>query len=542
MKSPVLMAALLAASVAACGRSPRPATSPAPAPHPATASGDRPTAARADGARPGSVAEPDTVDVSRTEVTRSAVGIFGDSVAEVPAPDSSAEDAAVAEPTWDIDVRSYETQASVEKYVGIFTGRARDTFTAWLERGTRYDAMIRQKFRAGGLPEDMVYLALVESGYNPHAYSRAAAVGMWQFMASTARGTGLRVDWWVDERRDPVRSTDAALKFIGWLREQFGSLYLAAAAYNGGPGRVSRGLTRYAGDLEGMSGEDVFFALAEKDYLRAETKNYVPQLIAAALIAKEPARYGLKIERQPAYVYDSVRVGPAVPLAAVATAVGARPLDIVDLNPHILRGMTPPSGTIWVRVPVGRAGGFDSTLAALPATQRVAYTRVVSKKNETLAAIADRSGRSARQLAWYNPKLEKTKRGRLAAGQTVIVPTAAVVAAAQDVPDPSVERYGTPRGSAVRVHVVKRGETINGIARRYKTTPARLRALNSIRGSLLYPGQQLVVKGTPSKARRSSARSSAKRSAAARGSSAKPVRKSSAKGARKGGTTKHRRG
>jgi membrane-bound lytic murein transglycosylase D len=486
------------------------------------------------------------VDVSRTEVTRSAVGIFGDSIAAVPAPDSGAGDAdaaGAAGPTWDIDVRSYETQASVEKYVGIFTGRARDTFTSWLERGTRYDGMIRQKFRAGGLPEDMVYLALVESGYNPHAYSRAAAVGMWQFMATTARGTGLRVDWWVDERRDPVRSTDAALKFIGWLREQFGSLYLAAAAYNGGPGRVSRGLSRFAGDLEGMQGEDVFFALAEKDYLRAETKNYVPQLIAAALIAKEPERYGLRIERQPAYVYDSVRVGPAVPLAAVAKAAHARPAELSELNPHVLRGTTPPSGSFWVRVPVGRAAGFDSAFAELSAEERTAFRRVVSKKNETLASIADRSGRTARQLGWYNPRLEKTKRGRLAPGQTVLVPSAAVVAAALDVPDPSVERYGSPRGSAaVRFHVVKRGETLNGIARRYKMTPARLRSLNHIRGSLLIPGQQLVVKGSPKAGRatsRSSARSarrsssgkaSAKHSSAAKSPSGKSVRKSSARG------------
>ena len=247
------------------------------------------------------------------KVARRSADLFGDSAATV-AP------AGAAAPSWDIDVHSYESTARVEHYVQYFSGPAKERIQARLERGTRYEPMIRAQMRAGGLPEDMYYLALVESGFDPNAYSRAAAVGMWQFMTSTARDMGLRVDWWVDERRDPVKSTAAAVRFIKGLREQFGSLYLAAAAYNGGPGRVTRGLTRYADDLEGTSGDDLFFALAEKDYLRNETREYVPQLIAAALIAKEPERYGMKLEPQPPLVYDSVVVGPATPLSAIAHA------------------------------------------------------------------------------------------------------------------------------------------------------------------------------------------------------------------------------
>ena len=131
-------------------------------------------------------------------------------------------------------------------------------------------------------------------------------------MTSTARDMGLRVDRWVDERRDPVRSTGAAVRFIRGLRDEFGSLYLAAAAYNGGPGRVSRGLARYADDLEGTPGDDAFFVLAEKDYLRNETREYVPQLIAAALIAKEPTRYGMSLHSLPPFAYDSVSEMPAL--------------------------------------------------------------------------------------------------------------------------------------------------------------------------------------------------------------------------------------
>ena len=186
--------------------------------------------------------------------------------------------------SWDIEVKEYLSHDRVEFYVRHFTGRGRPTYVAWMQRGLRYEPMIRKTFREHGIPQDMYYLGLVESGYNPHAYSRAAAVGMWQFMTATARGVGLRVDWWVDERRDPMKSTKAAARFLSSLNEQFGSYYLAAAAYNGGPARISRGLTRYASNVDDSEGDDQFFALAETRALRRETSNYVPQLIAAAAI------------------------------------------------------------------------------------------------------------------------------------------------------------------------------------------------------------------------------------------------------------------
>ncbi|MDB4900658.1 MAG: hypothetical protein JWN53_2466, partial [Gemmatimonadetes bacterium] len=163
----------------------------------------------------------DAVAIFKTEVATRAVEVFGDSLILLPPP---VLDSSVAEPTWDMDVRSYETQDRVAHYVAMFSGPERKGIAQSLERGSRYEPMIRARMKAGGLPEDMYYLALVESGYNPNAYSRAAAVGMWQFMTSTARGMGMRVDWWVDERRDPVKSTGAAVRFIRGLRDQFGSL------------------------------------------------------------------------------------------------------------------------------------------------------------------------------------------------------------------------------------------------------------------------------------------------------------------------------
>jgi membrane-bound lytic murein transglycosylase D len=469
-------------------------TAPTPNPVPPTtptATAPAPTASQAPIAQQAAPLSPktntDSANLSTNDVGKRMTDLFGDSTKSIPVAEP------MSAPVWDIEVHAYESTSQVERYLRMFTGPAKERIESRLERGTRYEPMIRAKLRDGGLPEDLYYLALVESGFDPNAYSRAAAVGMWQFMTSTGRDMGLRVDWWVDERRDPVKSTGAAVRFIKGLRDQFGSLYLAAAAYNGGPGRIARGLTRYADDLEGTSGEDLFFALAEKDYLRNETREYVPQLIAAALIAKEPARYGMKIDPQPPFVYDSVRVGGATPLAAIAHASRATVSQIQELNPQILRGMTPPRDSVLVRIPDGAADSFSSALAALPRDERIATSVVESKKGQSLEAIARKNGIAARQLAAFNPKLRTLKSGNLAAGQTVLVPTAAVAAAAAIVPDPAIERYSSSRTSAL--HVVRSGETLGSIAKRYNTTTAALMRANSLRRPLIFPGQSLVIRG-----------------------------------------------
>jgi membrane-bound lytic murein transglycosylase D len=435
----------------------------------------------------------DSAPVSRSEVARRAIEVFGDSLVLLTPP---VLDSASAEPTWDMDVRSYETQERVAHYVSMFTGRSKDRIAERLERGTRYESMIRAKMKAGGLPEDMYYLALIESGFDNNAYSRAAAVGMWQFMTSTARGMGMRVDWWVDERRDPVKSTWAAVRFIRGMRDQFGSLYLAAAAYNGGPGRVARGLARYADDLENTQGEDAFFVLAEKDYLKNETREYVPQLIAAALIAKEPKRYGMTLTPREPFVYDSVRVPASTPLAAIAKAARSNVVALRELNPHILRGMTPPRTSFQVRIPTGSAAGFDSAFAALPKTERVASKTIESKKGNTVDGLAEKNGISSAALITFNPHLRRLKpSGRLVPGQAILIPTPAVAHAALNVPDPSIEKYS--RGSRrMRVHTVKSGETVRIIAQKYDTTPERIMRLNGLRKPMIFPGQELIVSGS----------------------------------------------
>lgn len=556
-----LATCLALTAFAACAPAIRP-TPPAAPPSPdrpvvAEAARNQDSASTADSARrvAESLVVPDSVNTALGDAIKSVSKLFDvpDSVVRGMASSSVVDVDSTSnvggEPTWDIEVDSYVTQEKVAQYVNLFLGAGKTRFTERLQRGKQYEPMIREKFRAAGIPEDMYFLGLVESGYDPHAYSRAAAVGMWQFMSSTARGVGLRVDWWVDERRDPMKSTDAAARFIRDLRGQFGSLYLAAAAYNGGPGRVSRGLKKFDDALDTVEGEDCFFALAEQDYLRAETKNYVPQLIAAALLGKAPDKYGIKLDSVPRYAYDSVMVPSLTPVAAVARSLGLTVREVQTLNPHLLRGVTPPDAEVSVRIPSGTGGGFDSLFAALSTDERSPYTKVTTKKGESLASIANRHGVQVRHLQWFNRKIS-TRKGRLLAGQTLLVPTAAVVQGAFDVPDPSIERYGPSASSsgAGRVtHVVRRGESLGLLAKRYRTSVASLVRLNGLKRKVIYPGQTIIVRG--GSARRSTARAgssstssarsaTAKKKSTARSSSAKSRAKSRSASKAKSGTAK----
>lgn len=453
--------------------------------------------------------------VSDSEVVTRAAAIFDGVPAATPGSGPMAPDARA---TWDIDVRSYETHEMVAQYVGIFTGRGREYMERGMSRGTRYDAMLRRKFRESGLPEDMTYLALIESSYLPHAYSKAAAVGMWQFMAPTARGIGMRVDWWVDERRDPMRATDGAIDFLTDLHNAYGSWYLAAAAYNGGPGRVSRGLKRFSEAMDGSEGEDRFFALAEQRYLPSETKAYVPKLIAAAMVAKEPARYGLRVDTMPEFAYDSVTVVGGTPLAAIAKAAGVGLDELRDLNPHFLRGVTPPDEVSEVRVPVGTGAGFNAAFNALPEQERIGWRTERIPTLRSAQSIADAAGIPVKSLRWVNPKLSYDRRGRIRPGTVVRIPTLLTVAGARDVPDPSIARYGSSSGALVSKRVrVRSGESLASVARRSGVSVAQLRAMNGIKGNRLRAGQMLVVR-RPSRSAVASARRAA--STRARSSSA----------------------
>ena len=236
------------------------------------------------------------------DVTREAERLFGPegraAVGAAPTP---------GEPLFDIDVTTFAANRRVLEYLEFFQVDSRDRFEIWLSRLGRYEGMIRERLRARGLPEDLVYLTLIESGLSNTAVSRARAVGMWQFIAGTARLYGLTVDPWVDERRDPYRATQAAVNYLSDLVQRMGSVYLAAAAYNAGAGRIERGLSRLPGEPDTLT-DHTFFQLADRRYLRRETRDYVPKLIAAALIAKQPERYGFTdIQRLPPLLFDEDR-------------------------------------------------------------------------------------------------------------------------------------------------------------------------------------------------------------------------------------------
>src|SRR4051812_8891176 len=359
---------------------------------------------------------------------------------------------------WDIDVRTYAEHPRVQYYLRYFQGPARDRMAVFLERASRFEPMIRRRFETEGLPGDLGYLALIESGYSSEAVSRSHAVGMWQFMRGTGKGYGLRVDSWIDERRDPVKATDAAARHLRDLRERFGSLYLAAAAYNAGAGKVSRSLGKLewdapadtaadavdsaladsvdadlavadtaeadstaadvadeasdsldevvvpatlaeAEDAEaeeadaapgagGITSDAAFFRLASNDLLAAETRDYVPKLIAAALIAKAPGHYGFAVPEPAPFAYDSLMVDDATGLDVVARLAGTSVADLRDLNPQYLRLVTPPRSVMVIRLPAGTGPAVAEGYAKLSSKARVHYMTHVVGRREKLSSIA----------------------------------------------------------------------------------------------------------------------------------------------------------
>jgi membrane-bound lytic murein transglycosylase D len=237
----------------------------------------------------------------------------------------------------------------VERWAERFRTSQRPAFQRLLYRMGAYEEFIREELRQRNMPEELLYLSMMEGGFKPRARSSASAVGLWQFMGPTAQQYGLRVDEWVDERRDPVRSTEAALEYLSWLQERYGSWYLAAAAYNAGPGRIDRVLRRHAAGR--MGDEAIYWEILE--HLPLETREYVPRLVAATLVAEDAEAEGFDMERVQPYRYDRVFVPGATSLTRVARIIGVETGTLRTLNPHLVRGITPPNQAYPVRVPVG---------------------------------------------------------------------------------------------------------------------------------------------------------------------------------------------
>ncbi len=384
------------------------------------------------------------------------------------------------------------TNDRVLRWVEVFQGRLREFLGEGLSRGAQYLPMIQNVFRAEGLPLDLAYVPLIESAFKPTALSRAKARGVWQFMRGTAIENGLAADWYIDERADPQKATVAAAKYLKALYGMFGDWHLAMASYNGGPGRVQRAVKR--------SKKDDFWTLtATTRYLPRETRDYVPMILAAIIIAKNPAQYGFDIAPVSPIPTENVMLPSAVDLRRVAEWAGVAVDDIQQLNPELRRWTTPiRQGSYALRVPAGTASRIEDGLQAAAPAQLNALQWHTVKSGESLATIARKLRVSRNDLAEAN-YLKTTSRVR--PGQRLVVPrmpTAALLARAAST-DSSAEPVvmavaaGDSDELPATVYRVRAGDTLSAIARRHGTTVDQLKSWNNLKGTALSVGARLVV-------------------------------------------------
>ena len=294
-----------------------------------------------------------------------------------------------------------EFRAAVDSWVVYWQDTAAGAVPDFLGRMGSFGEMVDSALLAADLPPSLRYLPFIESGYNPRATSRASAVGMWQFMAATAGGLGMEVSPLLDERRDPERSTEAAIAFLSRLREEFGSWFIALAAYNSGPNGMRRVLTRYA---PGVPGSDSLFWALRRHFPR-ETRDFVPKLFGAVVVAANPDQHGHEAAPHAPFVFDQVSVPDATTLDVIARAAAVPQADIERLNPQYLRGITPRGRESAVRVPAGRGPAFLAAYALIPADERVTFVEHRVARGETLSHIALRYGIRVADLQAANPSV-----------------------------------------------------------------------------------------------------------------------------------------
>lgn len=390
---------------------------------------------------------------------------------------------AVLDSPW-LDHPSLETR--VDFWVDHWQGRGAGDFERYLERMGHYGESVSKRIEAMGLPESLRYLPIVESGYNPVAVSGVGATGLWQFMAPTARYLGLDVTALTDQRRDPFVSTVVALDYLHTLNEQFDSWLLALAAYNAGPGRVSRLIRQHVG--AGEQGDSIFRVI--HPHLPPETRDFVPRFVAASRMAAEPELYGFgEVEPEEAIGFDEVTVPDATSLDVVARAAGVPMNRIEGLNPQFLRGMTPQGVETTLRVPEDHGVRFAQAYALIPPGERVTFVehRVVS--GETMGHIAQRFGIRLAELQAANPRIDPR---RLQIGQRLVVP---MVRASGGGGGTAVALAGTAM-AGTRTYRVVSGDSLWGIARRHNLSVNELARLNGMsEDRTIHPGDELVIRG-----------------------------------------------
>ena len=408
-----------------------------------------------------------------------------------------------------------DLEERVEFWMTFWQGRGRGYFERYLTRMAIYQPVVDRALMERGLPPTLRYLPLIESGYSPVAVSRVGATGLWQFMSPTARWLGMRVDGFVDERRDPLRSTEEALGYLETLRRDFGSWYLALAAYNAGPGRIGGILRRNAPGA--TRGDSLFWAMVEK--FPRETTFYVPKLLAAAELSGNPENYGFEApNRADSLAFENVDVEGATSLDVIAEAANVPVEEIINLNTHLVQRVTPINTHWMVRVPRTSVEGFAERLALVPPDERVTFIQHRVASGETMGHIAGEYGIRLSQLRAANPGVRPQ---RLQIGQRLIIPrgpsssrdaTTTRVASTRAAPTATADasnesstsaqpadalRAASTSSGSNAAHIVRSGESPWTISRRYGVGLDELLAWNDLdRGSVLRPGDRLQVHGS----------------------------------------------
>ena len=371
--------------------------------------------------------------------------------------------------------------ARVMHYMNYFQNRGRKSFSIWLARSGKFIPNMKLILQQRGMPTDLVYLAMIESGFNVKARSHASAVGPWQFIKPTAKRYGLRVDSWVDERMDPKKSTEAAANYLGDLYAMFQNWELAAAGYNCGEDRVQNAIDKY---------QIYDFWQISEFTLPRETKNYVPKLMAALIIAKDPAKYGfVGISYHEPVPYETVRVAPQKKLSDIARVIGVSPTKLKELNPALIHDATPPGNPYPIHVPVGYAsianqksrqiaslGNVNPNIAKSSGTYKYKVRR-----GDSLGKIARKYGTSVSKIKRANGLKSNTIR----VGQRLKIPGKY-----------STTTYASSKNSThTAKYRVKSGDTIGAIAARHRVSASDIRSANGIKGSLIKTGQTLTIPG-----------------------------------------------
>jgi membrane-bound lytic murein transglycosylase D len=413
-----------------------------------------------------------------------------------------------------------EINDAVVGWIKYFTGTGRKHYHRYLERSTAVRPLMYEKLDAAGAPRDLVYLSMIESGYNTHATSHAAAVGLWQFIAPTARMYDLRVDSWIDERRDPELAAEAAIRFLTDMHKDFGHWYLAWAGYNGGPGRVDRNIARY--------GTHDFWTMVSKGGFHSETQQYVPKIIAAAIIGKHPERYGFTdLKYLEPVLTDKLDVSTAVSIDTMAKCAGISADEFRKLNPHLRQNSLPDDGKTH-RIYVPKSGG-DSFLAALelvPPEERIVLKTHKVQRGESLGTIASRYGTTVGAIQEANrirnPNVISVGSSLVIPGKGMSVVDSGETALASSAGGGSTRSPAATSSSSsskksskksssstkATSYTVRKGDTLGSIASSNGISLDELRSNNGIKGSHIEVGQKLSLTGKAASSASSSSSSS----------------------------------